>query len=148
MKISTKGRYATRAMLDLALNSASGPVSLKDIALRQEISEGYLENLMSLLLAQGLVRSIRGKHGGFLLAKAPEEIRLDEVICTMEGSLAPVPCVDDPGRCNRSDSCVTLDIWGMLKRSMIDVLSSVTLHDMVEMHERKASQEEELMYYI
>ena len=148
MKISTKGRYAARAMLDLALNSASGPVSLKDIALRQEISEGYLENLMGSLIAQGLVRSIRGKHGGFMLAKAPGEIRLDEVICTMEGSLAPVPCVDDPERCSRSETCVTLDIWGMLKRSMLEVLSSLTLHDMMEMHERKASREEELMYYI
>lgn len=103
---------------------------------------------MSSLLARGLVRSIRGKHGGFMLARAPAQIRLLEVIHTMEGSLAPVPCVDDPDRCNRSDGCVSLEIWEMLKHSLTEVLGSITLQDMIEMHDRKTAREEEFMYYI
>ncbi len=148
MKLSTKGRYSSRAMLDLALNYGYGPVSLKDIARRQEISVRYLETIMTLLVSNGLVVSSRGKGGGFMLSRAPDEIHLIEVISAVEGSLAPVHCVDDPTKCKRSAECVTLDVWGMLKKAMTDLLKSITLRDMVKMYETKNPDREEAMYYI
>ena len=148
MKLSTKSRYSSRAMLDLALNYGSGPVTLKNIAHRQQISESYLENIMSSLVSGGLVLSTRGKTGGFMLSKHPEEIRLSEVINTVEGSLAPVFCVDDPSKCTRATQCVTCNVWGMLKSAMMDVLNSITLQGLVEMHGKKMSNLQEPMYYI
>jgi Rrf2 family protein len=148
MKLSTKGRYSSRAMLDLALNYGQGPISIKDIARRQEISERYLENIMIALISSGLVISTRGKGGGFMLTKPPHQIRLIEVIHVMEGSLAPVHCVDDPTKCRRSEQCVTFDVWGMMKKAMTDLLDSITLEDMVNMYKEKTSELEEIMYYI
>ena len=148
MKLSTKGRYVSRAMLDLALHYGGGPVSVKYVARRQEISDRYLENLMVALVTQGLVKSSRGKGGGFALAKKPAEIRLSEVIKTVEGSLAPVPCVDNPDECSRSETCVTYEIWGRLNAAITEVLDSITLEDMVSIHKRKATAHKELMYYI
>jgi Rrf2 family cysteine metabolism transcriptional repressor len=137
MKLSTKGRYGVRALLDIALNCESGPVLLKDIAKRQGISAQYLEHLVSPLIKAGVVRSIRGARGGITLAKSPEEIRLSQVIEILEGSVAPVECVDDPGICSRSSFCVTRDVWEELKRAMVGVLDSVTLKDLVERHKEK-----------
>lgn len=148
MKLSTKGRYSSRAMLDLAVNYGQGPVSIKDIARRQEISERYLENIMTALISGGLVVSTRGKGGGFMLSKSPHEIRLIEILHIVEGSIALVHCVDDPKKCRRSEKCVTCDIWGMLKKAMTNLLDSITLNDMVKMYEKKISQHEEIMYYI
>ena len=148
MKISTKGRYSSRAMLDLALHYGTGPVPVKDVAQRQEISDRYLENLMTSLVSQGLVTSIRGKGGGFALARKPADIRLSEVIRVVEGSLAPVHCVDNPSECSRSENCVTFEIWRTIKSALTEVLDSITLQDMVAMHERKANARNELMYYI
>jgi len=147
MKLSTKGRYATRALLDLALNQGERPVLLKDIAQRQQISLSYLEHLVAPLIAGGLVRSTRGARGGVSLAKPPEEIRLSEVIQLLEGSVAPVECVDNPGICRRSTSCVTRDIWGELKQALDGVLESTTLQDLVERQRRK-EQPKQGMYYI
>ena len=95
MKLSTKGRYAARAMLELALNFGKGPLQLREIAQKQEISERYLERLMTALVTAGLVRSLRGRHGGFKLAKPPKEIQLAQIIQAVEGSLSPVDCVDN-----------------------------------------------------
>ena len=148
MKLSTKGRYGSRAMLELALHYGFGPITIKDVAQRQEISERYLENIMTTLVSEGLVISSRGKGGGFMLSKPPEEIRLFDIIRVVEGSLAPVDCVDDPSNCNRSPLCVTCDIWGKLKDAMTDVLNGITLKDMVEMYRDKSSKQEALMYYI
>ena len=147
MKLSTKGRYATRALLDLALNQGEGPVLLKDIAQRQQISLSYLEHLVTPLIAGGLVRSTRGARGGVSLARPPEEIRLSEVIQLLEGSIAPVECVNNPGICTRSESCVTRDIWGELKKAINGVLESTTLQDLVERQKRKG-QMKETMYHI
>ena len=147
MKISTRGRYGTRALLDLALHDGRGPVPLKDIAHREEVSLSYLERLMSPLIGAGIVRSTRGIHGGVWLAKPPEEIKLSEVIPLLEGSLTPVECVSDPEACHRSDSCVTRDVWSELKKAIDGVLESITLRDLVERQKEKEVILEK-MYYI
>ena len=148
MKLSTRGRYAPRAMLDLALNYGKEPVSLKNIARRQEISERYLEHIMTVLLSAGLVQSTRGSHGGFSLAKLPKEIKLSQIIQAVEGSISPVECVDDPKICNRVDACVTHEIWIKLKKAILEVFDSVTLEDMVKMQKKKLSKQKDQMYYI
>lgn len=140
MKLSTKGRYGARAMLDLALHYGKGPVLLKDIARRQEISERYLEHIMIALVSAGLAQSMRGQHGGFSLAKLPGEIKLSQVIQAVEGSIALVACVDDSKLCNRVDVCVTHKIWEKLKKAMLEVLDSITLEDMVKMQKKKLSR--------
>ncbi len=147
MKLSTRGRYGTRALLDLALHWEKGPVLLKDIARRQQISLPYLEHLIAPLIAGGMVRSTRGARGGVSLARPPQEIRLSEVMQLLEGSMAPAECVNNPEACERSESCVTRDIWGELKKAMDGVLESTTLQDLVERQERKEWTREE-MYYI
>jgi Rrf2 family protein len=146
MKLSTRGRYGTRMLLDLALQPER-PVVLKDIAQREQISLPYLERLIAPLIAGGIIRSTRGIRGGVSLARPPEKISLDEVIPLLEGSITPVECVDNPEICARSKSCVTRDIWGELKQAMEGVLQSVTLKDLVERQKRK-EQTEETMYYI
>ena len=148
MKLSTRGRYGTRALLELALHQGEGPVLLKDIAQRQQISLQYLEHLITPLIAGGIVRSTRGARGGVWLVKPPEEIRLSEVIQVLEGSIAPAECVNNPGICSRSKFCATRDIWGELKEAMDEVLESTTLQDLVERQKRKEQPEEEVMYYI
>ena len=137
MKLSTKGRYAARAMLELAMAYGTGPIHLSKIARGQEISERYLERMMNAMVTAGLVRSTRGQYGGFHLSMAPDEIRLLQVVQATEGTLTPVDCVDDPKLCNRSDFCITRDIWGRLKTEIENVLDSITLHDMVEMQQKK-----------
>jgi len=147
MKISTRGRYGVRALLDLAMRWGQGPVQLKNIARNQEVSLQYLEHLMRPLIAAGLVRSMRGAHGGVWLAKPPEETKVSEVIEALVGSIAPVECVDDPAVCNRSDRCATRDVWCELKRVMDEVLESMTLHDLV-LRQKAKEQQLEAMYYI
>jgi len=147
MKLSTRGRYGTRVLLDLALHQGEGPATLKDIAERQQISLRYLEHLVTPLIAAGIVRSIRGPKGGVSLAKAPGEIRLSEVIQLLEGSVAPVECVDNPKICSRSELCVTRDIWGELKKAVSVVLESTTLQDLVE-RQKKKQLSEQAMYYV
>ena len=147
MKLFARGRYAPRALLDLALHQEEKPVLLKDIAQRQQISLQYLEHLITPLIGAGIVVSTRGPRGGVSLAKLPEEIRLSEVIQLLEGSLAPVECVNNPGICTRSELCVTRDIWSELKKAMNGVLKSTTLQDLVERQKRK-ERPKEVMYYI
>lgn len=147
MKLSTRGRYGTRVLLDLALLDGEGPVPLKDIAQRQQISLLYLEHLIAPLVAAGMIRSMRGARGGIWLAKLPQEIKLSKVVELLEGSIAPVDCVNDPKACPRSDSCVTRDIWVELKEAMDGVLESKTLHDLVERYGGKEHRAE-AMYYI
>jgi Rrf2 family cysteine metabolism transcriptional repressor len=148
MKLSTKGRYAARAMLDLALNYGKDPVSVREIAERQKISERYLENILNILVRAGLVVSTRGKSGGFSLSREPENIDLGEIITTVEGSLAPVDCVADSSNCDRVSICVTYEIWRKLENAMMDILSSTTLKDMIDIYNRKNSTSENIMYYI
>ncbi len=146
MKLSVRGRYGTRVLLDLALNGGKEPVPLKDIARRQQISLLYLEHLIAPLIAAGMMRSTRGPRGGVCLARLPEEIRLSEVIGLLEGSIAAVDCVSDPKACARSELCVTRDIWTELKKAMDGVLESITLLDLVE--RQKGKEQSVGMYYI
>ena len=147
MKLSTRARYGTRALLDLAVQGSEEPVSLKEIAQRQQISLQYLEHLMTPLIAAGMVRSVRGPKGGVLLAKIPEDIKLSEVIQLLEGSTAPVDCVDNPKLCSRSGLCVTRDVWDELKKAIDGVLEGMTLQNMVERQQQKNALKQE-MYYI
>lgn len=137
MKLSTKGRYAVRAMLDLAQHYGEGLVLIKDIARRQGVSERYLEHLFLTLKAAGLVNSVRGARGGFQLAYPPSQVKLIDVVRTCEGQLAVVECVSNPKSCRRSTHCATRDIWVELQMAMDGVLESVTLQDLVERQQRK-----------
>lgn len=145
MKISTKGRYGMRAMIDLAAHEGNGPILLRDIAGRQQISERYLEQLILMLKSAGLVKSTRGARGGFALARAANEIRLSEVLRALEGSLVLVECVDDPKTCSRVDSCVTRDVWQEITDAILSILDSKSLKDMVDL---QCNKEKEPMYYI
>ncbi|HUU64252.1 MAG TPA: Rrf2 family transcriptional regulator [Dehalococcoidia bacterium] len=147
MKISTKGRYGTRALLDVALHQNESPVQLKVIAQRQQISLHYLEHIIAPLIAVGMLRSTRGVHGGVSLGKPPQEIVLSEVIKVLEGSIAPVECVDDPSVCSRANICAVRDIWAETKKAMAEVLESTTLRDLVERQGEK-QKIESAMYYI
>lgn len=133
MKISTKGRYALRLMLDLALNDTEKPVRIKEIACRQGISDKYLEQIISVLNKARFVRSIRGPQGGYLLTKKPEEYTVGMILRLTEGSMAPVDCVDeDVTMCDRMDSCATSIVWRRLNTAISDVIDNITLADLVE----------------
>lgn len=138
MKISTKGRYALRLMLDLAVNSTGEPVSLKDVAGRQEISEKYLEQIISMLNRAGFVRSIRGAQGGYMLTRDPAEYTVGAILRLTEGDLAPVSCVGtESGGCDRKAGCVTARIWEMINDAVGGVVDHITLADMVGWQEEQ-----------
>jgi Rrf2 family protein len=147
LKLSTRTRYGTRALLELALHKGDEPVFLKDIARQQQISLPYLEHLIAPLIAGGVIRSTKGPKGGISLARKPGDIKLIEITQLLEGSMAPVECVDDPAACNRSEFCVTRDVWTQLKEVMEGVLESMTLQDLVEKQKSKGRKESS-MYYI
>jgi Rrf2 family protein len=134
MKLSTKGRYGLKAMLDLAVHSSEGQIALKSIAERQGLSENYLEQLFSVLKKSKLVKSIRGSQGGYMLAADADKITVGMILRALEGSLAPVDCVleSDPSSCERSDCCVTKIIWEKIRDSINNVIDSVTLKDLLD----------------
>lgn len=139
MQISTRGRYALRIMLDLAIYGKGELVKVKDIAARQEISEKYMEQIISVLKKAGYVKSIRGAQGGYMLARQPEEYTAGMILRLTEGSMAPVACLEDEvNECQRAQNCVTLRLWNMLYQAIEEVIDKVTLQDMVgwydEMH--------------
>lgn len=141
MKISTKGRYALRLMIDLAMNSVGEPVSLKDVAKRQGISEKYLEQIISVLNRAGYVKSIRGAQGGYLLRRAPEEYTVGMILRLTEGSLAPVTCVEDGDfPCERQENCVTVILWKKINDAINSVVDSITLQDLVDWQNEKNVQ--------
>ncbi|MFW6238934.1 MAG: RrF2 family transcriptional regulator [Halanaerobiales bacterium] len=150
MKISTQGRYGLRALVDLAKNNNSGAIPLREISERQDISERYLEQLFAKLRKSGIVRSVRGAHGGYLLNKPLAEITAGDVIRILEGTLAPVECVDEAGEnCQRNKKCVTHEIWSELKKLINDYLDSITLADLKERtQELEQENGEGYMYYI
>ena len=137
MRMSSKGRYSTRAMMELALHFGQGLVQVKDISARQQISERYLEQHLVRLRRAGLVKGVRGARGGFTLTKPPTEIRLSEIIKAAEGSVQPVKCIDEPELCPQSDGCVTRNVWGEIGRAINQVLEAKTLQDLVEQHEER-----------
>ena len=146
MKLSTRARYGTRALLDLARHQGNEPVQLKDIASRQNISLHYLEHIITPLVGAGIVRSTRGVRGGVRLTRHPQEIKLSEVVQLLEGVMTPVECVTSPESCSRSDLCVTREVWGEMKKAMDETLDSLTLQDLVE-RQKKAEQSAKAMHY-
>ena len=133
MKISTKGRYALRMMLDLALNEENGYIPIKEIAKRQGISDKYLEQIISILNHAGFVRSVRGAGGGYMLTKKPSEYTVGMILRLTEGSMAPVSCLEDEvNTCDRAENCVTLGVWKKLYSAINDVVDNITLEDLVE----------------
>jgi len=146
MRISTKGRYGARLMLDLAVHYEDGYVFLKDVSRREEISEKYLEHLIPPLKASGLISSKRGAQGGYKLARDPSDITLKDIILALEGSISPSECVNVSSICNRAQFCVTRDIWKELEEKILVTLESISLKDMVEMKKEKG--EVSLIYSI
>ena len=140
MRVSTRGRYALRLMLDLAMNNTGEPVRLKDVAKRQEISEKYLEQIISILNKAGFVKSVRGPAGGYSLKRKPEEYTVGMILRLTEGSLAPVECAEkESGACEREDDCVTLILWKKLNDAINGVVDHVTLADLLEWQAAKAN---------
>ena len=133
MKISTRGRYALRMMLDMALSDSDKPVRVKEIAERQEISEKYMEQIMPILTKSGYVKSFRGNNGGYMLAKKPEEYTAGEILRAAEGSLAPVGCIEDePNACKHYEQCRTVKFWEGLWDVIIEYTDRFTLADLMK----------------
>ncbi len=146
VKLSTRARYGTRALLDLAMHASQKPVQLKDIANRQNISLHYLEHLVAPLATAGIVRSTRGVRGGIQLVRDPKNIKLGEVVQLLEGTLFPVECISNP-TCPRINSCAARDLWTDVKQAIDNVLDSVTLKELVEKQKQKETRDE-AMYYV
>lgn len=139
MKISTKGRYAVRVMLDLALNNTGECIKVKDIAARQDISEKYLEQIIAVLNKAGYVTSVRGAQGGYKISRPPEEYTVGMILRLTEGSMAPVSCLDEGNEeCERCDTCETLEVWKDLYAAINQVIDNVTIADLVEKRRRHA----------
>jgi Rrf2 family protein len=135
LKVSTKGRYALRMLIDLAEHQQNGFVSLKDIAERQNISKQYLEQIIPLLNTSNILRANRGKLGGYMLAREPSQYTAGQILQITEGSMAPVACLDDDvNKCERADNCSTLPMWEGLNRVIADYLNGITLQDMLDQH--------------
>jgi Rrf2 family cysteine metabolism transcriptional repressor len=134
LKLSTRGEYGLRAMFDLALRYGTGPISLKSISERQDISSNYLEQLISVLRKSGLVKSVRGSQGGYFLGRKPAEITVGDIIRALEGPIAPVDCVseDETELCHRAESCIARSVWKKVKDSINEVIDSITLEDMIQ----------------
>ena len=136
MMISTKGRYALRIMVDVAQHDGEMPVSVREIAQRQDISGKYMEQIISVLTRSGLLRSIRGAQGGYHLAKKPEAITVGMILRLTEGSLCPVACLEtESNECERCDTCETLQVWKDLNDAINKVVDSVTIADLVARHQ-------------
>jgi len=137
MKISTRTRYGMRAILELAVAYGAGPLQIKTIAQKQDISIKYLEQLIAIIKSSGLVRSIRGPHGGYVLAKQPQDIRLSEIFKALEGSVFTVECVENKEVCEQYADCVTRRLWIEVNEAILNVLENKTLQDLVEMAEKE-----------
>lgn len=141
MKISTKGRYALRLMLDLASTATENPVSLKDVAKRQGISDKYLEQIISVLNKAGYVRSIRGAQGGYLLTRRPEDYTVGMILRLTEGSLAPVACIeDDMVVCDKAEQCVTSIVYKKINDAINGVVDNITIQDLMDWQSEKNGQ--------
>ncbi|AIY82970.1 transcriptional regulator [Clostridium baratii] len=130
MKLSTKGRYGVKAMVDLAINYGEAPVSIKTISKRQNISEYYLEQLFSPLRKAKLIKSIRGAQGGYVLNKEPKDIKVSDIMYVLEGPIEIADCIED-AKCNNVDCCATRILWRKIKDSIDSVMEGITLEDIV-----------------
>ena len=139
MKVSTKGDYGVRALVELAHHYGDGPVQSAEIASRQEVPEPYLDQLLTSLRRAGFIRSVRGRQGGHVLINDPDEVRLSDVMVALEGSLAPIACVDDPEACTRTGGCVQRDVWARVRDATQEILDSVSIGDLAA-KERKQNK--------
>ncbi|MCC8192675.1 MAG: Rrf2 family transcriptional regulator [Ruminococcus sp.] len=145
MKISTKGRYALRLMLDLAEHKGEGYIALKDIAQRQNISKKYLEQIIPLVNKSNMLRTNRGFQGGYMLAHSPDKYTVGDILRTTEGKLVPVACLEDEENlCPRAAECMTLDVWTGLAKVINEYLDSITLQTILDTQKQKFANE----YYI
>ncbi len=145
MILSTKGRYGVKAALDLALHYGEGPVPLNSIAERQNVSDPYLEQLIAVLKKDGLVKSVRGAQGGYMLARDPSKIYVGDLLRSLEGPMSPAECVmeDQDSECIKADYCVTRVIWEKIKESIDSVIDSISLQDMVDEYNKMREGEGE-----
>lgn len=134
MKISTKGRYGLRTLMDISIHQSQGPVNLNDIAERQGISAKYLWQIVNLLKTAGFVRGTRGPKGGYILLRDPSEITLLDVIQVLEGPVSLVECVDDPAYCLRTDQCAAHSVWEEVSRAIRGALRNITLAEILRRH--------------
>ncbi len=133
MRVSTKGRYALRTMVDLAQHSDGGLVTLKDVAARQDLSQKYLEQIVTVMSRAGYVKGIRGPQGGYRLSREPREYNLAEILRLVEGSLAPVECLDEsPNQCEHCATCSTVEMWDGLYKVITEYLEGITLQDLLD----------------
>lgn len=146
MRVSTKGRYGLRVMIELAARSGQGPVVMGDIAKSQGISRKYLHSLLTGLKSAGLVRSIRGAGGGYVLARSPDQMTAGDVVKALEGPFAVVDCVADSSVCERFDGCVTREVWKKVGQAAEKVLSGITIGQLAE--RQRDIQQQDAMYYI
>jgi Rrf2 family protein len=131
MKISTRSRYGMRLMLELALKHGKGPMFLKDISSRQDVSEKYLGQIIIPLKARGLVNAFRGSHGGYTLSREPGKITLREIVEVLENGMNIVECVRNPSVCKRSETCITQGVWTKVEKAILETLEGITLADLV-----------------
>jgi Rrf2 family protein len=148
MKLSTKGRYGLKAMLDLAIHNNEGQVVLKSIAERQGLSENYLEQLFAALKKAKLVKSLRGSQGGYLLGDKAENITVGDILRALEGSLAPADCVSEDWKgpmCENSDFCVTRGVWEKIRDGINNVIDNITLQELVDDYKASINAKEDLI---
>jgi len=133
LRLSTRGHYGLKAMFDLAQHYGSEPIPLKTVAERQNISDNYLEQLIAILRKAGLVKSVRGAQGGYILARDPSSITVGDIIRAMEGPIAPVDCVSEvePAECDNADFCITRTVWARVRDRLAEVMDSISLADML-----------------
>ncbi|MBN2657234.1 MAG: Rrf2 family transcriptional regulator [Spirochaetales bacterium] len=141
MKLSTRSRYAARAIIEIAKQTGDKPITRKSICESQEISSSYLENILIILKNQGIIKTIRGPRGGYALARDPHDISMFEIVSAFEGSISAVHCVDDPTNCPRYKNCPTKVVWEALMKSQRDVLKSFTIEDLMKQNENEKSPE-------
>ena len=141
MKLSTRTRYGIRAVIELAEGDARKPLQLKLIAQRQDISVKYLEQLMNVLRTGGIVRSIRGARGGYILAKPPNQIKLGEVFSCLEGPVITAECVEDEDYCRRAADCAARLLWIQVEEAIKNVLDSMTVQDLIDKAKNKKSSD-------
>ncbi len=138
MMVSTKGRYALTVMVDLARSGGDNFVSLSDIAEREKLSMKYLESIISILNKGGMLTSLRGKNGGYKLARKPDEYTIDEILILTEGTLAPVNCIMQEGvQCDKAATCSTLPLWAGLDKAIENYLKGITLEDIIQGNRKK-----------
>ena len=136
MILSTKGRYGVRAVFEVAINQQDGPVSIKTIAANQNLSELYLEQLFSKLKSNGIIKSVRGYKGGYLLNRQPDEITIGNILRALEGPLAPAECVMADWECENSESCIMHGVWQKIYDGINGVVDSMTIQDLVSDYEK------------